>query len=804
MKVSYSELTHYLDIPTSPEDLTAIFPQLGLEVESVQNWGVPPLEQTIVGEILTKEAHPNADRLTVCTVNVGQKEPLTIVCGAKNHAVGHRVFVALPGATLPGNFKIKKGKIRGITSEGMMCSASEIGLTKGSEGLLILEDKPEIGTPINAIYKNYDVVYDLSITANRNDALSYLGIARDLCAYFNLPLKITLTSLKLPEQPHFPIVVNLESPYAPYYSLQLIKNTQPIESPEFIKQSLEKSGLRSIHTVVDITNYILLHTGQPLHAFDCKKINGSITIRMANEGETLEALDNKTYHLNNNDLIIADNQGPIALAGIIGGKRTEVTAETEHILVESAYFEPHIIRQTTRRLNITTDSAYRFERGVDPEGVLQAAYWAQNLIEKITQGVYHQEIAICGKLPCHIQKITCNPQKIRDILGFGPENSVIQSMLERLQFNIIQQNDTWQVTVPSYRAEVNNIEGLAEEFLRIYGADKIPQMQPLLNAYYRPADKKNTFTNEISQQLTGAGFVECIHYSLLNETETRYFTDNTEILKIHNPLSLDQAYLRPSLLIGLLNAMRLNLNHKNDPHRLFEIGHVFIPHQTTVIEALSVSFIMRNASEKSTWRIPYPVDFYTIKQQIIHILTLLDIHLPDSSWNLKTHHSFWQNEHAATATLKINDHTYTMHAGLLNFKCIKNWDIEEALWAGEVIIPLDHFHNTDQPKRFEAFSLYPPVEKDIACILKKDTPAVDFINAIHQAIKMIPMSSINLEDIKIFDIYSGKGMENTQKSIAVRLRFRSLEKTLMDEDIHPIFQSLQTELKNLGYTLRTE
>jgi phenylalanyl-tRNA synthetase beta chain len=738
--------------------------------------------------------------------------------------VGDHVFVALPGAILPGNFKIKASKIRGIPSEGMMCSASELGLSSSSEGLWILENQPAIGTPINTLYTEYDIIYDLSITANRNDALSYIGIARDLAAYFNLPLKTglqgieselgsdlliktaqkTLSDLNQTKNSNTQLHLKVTSPHTPYYQLHALTSLKNKPSPDFIKKTLEKIGHKSINAIVDITNYVMLHTGQPLHAFDASKIQGAITVRMAHEGESFEALDHKTYLLKTDDTVIADEQGPLALAGIIGGKRAEVTLTTESLLLESAYFEPDSIRQTARRLNITTDSAYRFERGIDPAMTLPAAHLAKHYFTSITQAIDNQIETTIGKPPFGPHTLHCHPQAIRDILGFGPDDATIQSIFERLHFKVETTATGWTLTLPSSKHEVNNIEGLAEEFLRIYGTDKIPSQAPVITHTHRQPDAKNHFLQKASDYLVGAGFIEAVNYSLCSEKEAHVILSETSCLKVDNPLSIDQAYLRPSLLIGLFNTVCYNLHNGNDARRFFESGHVFKPHNAAVTESLSIAFIMGEIPQKQEWKEPSSPDFYQLKTYIERILKLLDIEMAASDWAPISASDFWQKGHAAEATITREDHTYQVRSGLLNLQYLQAFNIKNNLWASEIIIPLKHFSKNKKPVIYQPFSTFPAIEKDLAFVLPEAQSSHTIIESLTKAIHNQLTANILLENTHIFDVYRGNGLPENHKSIAVRMRFRSLEKTLTDQDIQPIFHTLQQTLKTEGYTLRTE
>ncbi len=810
MKLSFNWLKQYVEIPVSPEELADVLPQLGFEVEELIQVGVPPLQHVCVGEILTRELHPNADRLTVCSVNVGQEAPLSIVCGAKNHAVGHRVFVALSGAILPGNFKIKKGKIRGIPSEGMMCSASELGLSEESNGLYILKEDIAIGTPVNDVLRDYDVVYDLSITANRSDALSHMGLARDLAAYFNKPFQ-------RPELPDYPLVssakgllesLRVESLLCPYYMAYGLKNIHVKESPLEIKKALESLGLRSVNNVVDIANWVMLETGQPLHVFDAKKIEQkSLVIRCAKLGEKIQTLDGNTYDLPSTALLVADPQKPLAIAGIMGAQSAQVDETTIDIVIEAAYFNPTSIRQTARHLGLSTDSSYRFERGIDPAGVSYALIRALQLIQEHAGGVHEPEGWEQGNKPFGSHTIHLIPQQIRDILGFGPEDAKIRSIFERLGFSVLIQGDAWLVKIPSARAEVAAVEDLAEEFLRIYGTAHIPAERPLIKATSREDEGKSRFIQKVSERLVGANFSECMHYSLQSEKVLRATGISSEkdlnLLKVLNPLSIDQAYLRPSLLPGLLEAIQLNLSSGNDVRRLFEIGHVFVPEEGVVQEALSIAFTELEATDEKSWKVSKKPDFFEVRERISTLLSYLGLQEGLADWKKIMASVLWQEGHSASLEIMHKQQRIFGRAGLLNFGALKHWGLDSFLWAGELVVPLGYFQAAYRWPLYQSFSAYPSVRKDLALLVDKYLPVALVIDEIESAAKASIQDTYFIERVDLFDLYEGEAIVDSKKSVAFALSFRSMDRTLTDQEVNQSLAKIQEILHKKGYLLRS-
>ncbi len=484
MKISLNWLRDYVDLTASADEICRAITFLGFEVEQVISTGAPKLDNVVVGEILTRGKHPNADKLSVCTVDVGSAGGVkTIVCGAPNCDAGNRVPVALPGAVLPGNFVIKQSKIRGQSSDGMMCAADELGLGSDHAGLLLLTGSPALGTPINDVLPPGDTVFDIEITPNRPDALSHLGIARELAAWFKLPLKYPQEKFRgdagSAARPDLLRNVSVHSPEdCPLYTAHIISGIKIGPSPDWMQRRLAAVGLRPINNVVDVGNYVMLETGQPLHAFDAKKLGGNeIVVRRATEGEKLTTLDGKERTLTSQMLVIADAQKPVVVAGIMGGENSGVSADTTDLVLECAIFKRQSVRATSRKLGLSSDSSYRYERGVDPHGALEAAWRAVDLIIETAGGqIVGPVFKVGGDVPWQ-REIVVTHDYITEKLGFDIPADDMRAAFEALELTITREEATesrgpaWTVSIPSWRDDLDRPIDLVEEVLRIYGTE---------------------------------------------------------------------------------------------------------------------------------------------------------------------------------------------------------------------------------------------------------------------------------------------------------------------------------------------
>ena len=567
MKISLNWLRDFIDCTLPAPELETLLRRAGLEVASIGGRGVS-IDKVVVAEILESTQHPNADRLSVCKVNDGTAHPRQIVCGAKNYKVGDKVPLALPGAVLPGDFKIKPGKLRGVESEGMMCSSKELRLAEDAQGLLILPPASVPGTPLKELFPA-ETLLELEITPNRPDWLSHLGVAREIAAFTGGQVKNPKPALPKATEPS-PALIADPADKTTFYTLRKISGIKVGPSPQWLADRLAAVGLRPINNVVDATNYILFELGQPLHAFDAAKVSGSLRVRPATEGENFQALDGKTYQLPAGSLVIADGSGPAALAGVMGGESTGVTESTTEILLESAYFDPARVRRASRSLGLFSDSSYRFERGIDPEGVATASARAVELILELAGGSASETLQTAGELPPRHQ-LALRHDRVRSLLGLEIPDSEIDTALTRVGLKSLG-GSKWEI--PGYRREITREADLIEEVARVVGIEKIPSRTEGTFSPGSDADAAYDFAMELRRRLAGMGFHEARTGTLVPNAGTQDFGGSVEL---KNPFGDDQSRLRNSLVPGLLAAIRRNIDQGAKSIPLFEVGRIFTP-----------------------------------------------------------------------------------------------------------------------------------------------------------------------------------------------------------------------------------
>lgn len=804
MKASLKWLNKYVDLSgVSVQEIAEALPMLGLEVESVETKGLVPLNNVVVGEILERVPHPDSDHLGICKVKVAlDKDPLQIVCGASNYKVGDRVPVALDGAELPmedgKTFKIKPSKLRGVESFGMMCSARELGLSADHSGLLILTARPEIGTPINDVFTDTDTVFEIELTANRGDCASHIGIARELAAKFGLKLK--KPELKTPanysetSQSSLLESVSLETPNCPLYTATCIKGVKVAESPEWLKRDLESIGLRPINNVVDITNYVLMEYGQPLHAFSAEQIRGKkIIVRTAKEGEKIKTLDGKDHELISSNTLICDEQGAVAIAGVMGGENSEVRSDSVDIILESAYFNAGNVRSTSRKLNISTDASYRYARDVDPQGVFDGARRAIDLILELAGGTVDGATIVAGSAPRGDRNIEISKNYIVEKLGYDVENATIKESFERLGFEVSQKAEgEFSVKVGSFRCDVDRPIDLVEELVRILGSDSIPEV-PLKSAgLLREDDATFRYTKNVADFMSSCGLNECQHYTLSDGKLLAKYFENAQALRLDNPLTSDQDSLRPTLLLGLLGAVRLNFSAGNDFKGLFESGRVFRTEKDSLIELCASAFVLPVDCGKRVWDKQVAPDFYTAKKYICDLLKILGVDA--KRLQFKAFESpLFEAGYSATCGI-VGREGFEVRFGAVNLGAIKDFGLEKIVYAGELVFKPEVAGRKKGVEKFKPFSQFPASSKDVAVIVAQETLASDISNEIAKIAKGKLKNAFELEQIEVFDVYAGKGLPENSKSLAFSLTFRASDRTLKTEEVSKVFDAICEEL----------
>ncbi|WOO42076.1 phenylalanine--tRNA ligase subunit beta [Rubellicoccus peritrichatus] len=803
MKISLNWLKDYISLTATAEEVAEALPMLGLEVEATEQFGMPPMENLVVGEVLSREQHPNADRLGVCQVKTSaDEEPRQIVCGATNYKVGDRIPVALPGCRLPGDFKIKKSKLRGVESHGMMCSAKELGLGNDHEGLLILSDRPEIGTPMNEVFPDNDTVFEIELTANRGDCLGQIGVARDLAAYFDLEVALPQVAAHVAEGEGLISGVDVSTDNCPYYTVWSIRGVKITESPGWLKRRLEAVGLRPINNVVDVTNYVLMETGQPLHAFDSKKIaGGKLIVRQATAAEKITTLDEKEHKLDERDMVIADTEKPLVIAGVMGSLAAEVDDTTTDVVLESAWFKPGSVRGTSRRHNIHTDSSYRFARDVDPAGVDLWGRRAIDLILQLAGGEVSGPCLVHGEAPRGDRVIEIDAAYVRRVCGYDATEEQIVEVFTSLGFVVRdRKSGGWAVTVPSFRPEVDRPIDLVEEFVRIHGTRNIPARPVKATGLHRHDAPLAVFNHKAQDLLSAKQFQECCHYSLCDadQLKTSGSSDAEEkSLSLANPLTSEMSHIRSSLIPGLLNALRLNRSRGNVVRRLFETGQVFRGGEGELTELGSVAFLIAVDEPERTWLEREKPDFFTAKSLVDEVATLTGV--SELGWKSLVDSTYWQDGHAAEA----QSDGVQVKAGLLSIEMLKAQNIEGLVLAGEIIFNNESLKDTtSSTAHFQPFSDYPASERDLALVVDQAEPAVDVVTRFEAAAQAAAGDAFTAEKVAVFDVYSGKGLPEGKKSLGLSIAFRAADRTLKEKEVNTAFDKIQTEMKDAGYAIR--
>jgi phenylalanyl-tRNA synthetase beta chain len=806
MKVSLNWLRDYVPLTASPEEIARAITFLGFEVEGIHSTGAPRLDHVVVGEILTRARHPNADKLSVCTVDVGPAGGVkTIVCGAANCDAGHRVLVALPGAVLPGNFAIKASKIRGQASEGMMCSPDELGLPGDHAGLLLLPDRPALGLPIQEALPGGDTILDLEITPNRPDCQCHLGIARELAAWFRLPLTYPQERFRgdvsaAPQRPDLLAGVEVRSPAdCPYYSAHVVAGIKVGPSPAWLQDRLRAVGLRPINNVVDVTNYVMLETGQPLHAFDARRLEGRrIIVRPAAEGERLVTLDGKERALDARTLVIADAARAVVVAGVMGGQDSGVVADTTDLVLECAVFRRQTVRAASRRLGLSTDSSYRYERGVDPHAAPEAAWRALDLILETAGGaVAGPAFQVGGDVPWS-REIVVTHDYITERLGFDVPAAEMRAAFEALELRVTREEETvqpargpaWTVAIPSWRDDLDRPIDLVEEVLRLHGTERIPPATVVAPGLAAEDDPVVRFNCQATDYLVGHDFHECVNYTLRPARELAAWASAAELprLALANPFVDDQTHLRSTLIGGLLESLRLNQARGVPVARLAETGRVFLEREGQVLECVAAAFVIAESSGERSWLRREAADFFTARHHAVALAGLAGLRVGEL---LPAATTGWQAGHAALATDPRRG--CWIGAGLVDLALTRSLGIEGRVQAGFVALLPELLPARAGVRRFQDFSLFPAALRDLALIVPEATPAGEVSTRVGRAARQAAGASFNFEGASVFDVYRGPGLPDGHKSLAFSLVFRGKDRTLTDEEVNTAFQRLQED-----------
>lgn len=813
MKISLKWLSEFVDIKEAlvrPEPLAEILTQAGLEVEDLQNKS-QDFQYVVVGLILKKEMHPNADRLSLCQVSTGENVVHQIVCGAQNHKENDKVVVALPGAVLPGNFEIKKAVVRGVESGGMLCSAKELGLSSESDGILILPAETKIGVPFATAMGLDDVTMELKVTPNRADCLSHFGLAREVACLLNKPLltkevKETAAAKSIQHR----IKVSCQNADAnPRYCGRSITGVRVGPSPVWLKNRLEAIGLKSINNVVDVTNYVMMELGQPMHAFDSSQLQGEqILISDAKEGEEFITLDGTKIKLAGFELMIRDGARAVAMAGVIGGQNSGVSESTKEIFLESAYFKSSSVRRASRKHGINTDSAYRFSRGVDPESTRKALERATELILQLAGGEADPEITDLYPVPVKKDKIPMTLQLVTDSLGFQASREEFADWMKRLNCVIEGGLDAeFTVTPPAYRFDLEIPMDLVEEYARLHGYDKIPENFPALKQGPDKFDPMWDLQKHLSRVMTSQGFSQAMNFAFVGEKAEKAFVENLECLahmglgtssepiKLRNPLSDDLNVMRRTLSLGLFKNACTNIHQGHNPGALFEMGPVFS---------------LGNASSKDVNK-----DLYKEDQRIAALVW----GQPQSLWEKTTSQEGLYYLKAAVEALFSNmnleglsfqqpenrgEIPQFLHRGQAAKICVKTlpvgfigsvhpkWLEAEKLRVPVALMELDlsAFKNAQmQFQHYKAFSRFPKVTRDLSLLMPINLPAAGVLSEMKTAAGEL------LVDAQVFDVFSSEALGKGQRSVSFRFVFQdkngTLQETLVQDRMNKVLDSVK-------------
>ena len=794
MKISTEWLNDWVATGTDIGKVADTLTMAGLEVDSVEQVSAP-ISKLVVGKVLSVAKHPNADKLKICSVDVGKSKPLQIVCGAGNVTEGMKIAAALVGCTLPGGMQIKPAEIRGIKSSGMLCSASELGMEEESSGLLPFDTRAKVGSDAFKVLSLDDTVIDIDLTPNRGDCLSVRGIARELAALTGKKLKTPGRGAKIRSAVVKNVSVKLTAKKeCPRYFGRVIEGMDSgAETPLWMKERLRRCGLRPIHPVVDVTNYVMLELGQPMHGFDLDKLNGSIDVRLSRANEQLELLNGQTVQLQKGTLLITDGSGPVALAGIMGGEKTSVDEGTSNVFFESAYFNPDAIAGKARSLGLHTDSSHRFERGVDPGLQEEAIEYASQLLIQIAGGKAGKIVKAENRpsIPRRAS-IALTSGSVNDLLGLQLSSTTIETYLRRLGMKLNRvKAGAWKVTPPSYRFDINRDVDLIEEVARVHGYENLPASPLQAAANMQPIPDGILVDTRIRTALVDRGYHEAITYSFVDPKLQALIDPDTRSPRLSNPISEDMAVMRSSLWPGLIAAAAHNLNRQHNRVRLFEIGASFRLKGKGVEERDRVAGIAIGEVMPTQWsQKSVEVDFYDIKGDLEELFSLGHI-------SEQIHYEPTRNPalHPGQGADIYLDQRNIGSLGRIHPKIQADLDIESPIYLFEVE------KGALQAKKVPEFgqiSRFPAIRRDISLIVDNNVPAQAILDCIKSSAGEL------LSDLELFDEYRGEGIDSGRKSLALGLILQDSSRTLKEEVVETVMRKVLSTLQtDLGAELRT-
>ena len=791
MKFSEQWLREWVNPPVSTEELVEQLTMAGLEVDSVEPAAVG-LDRLLVGEVLSIDKHPDADKLKVCQVSVARELPLQIVCGAPNVVAGGKYPLAPVGACLPGDIKIRKSKLRGVESHGMLCSANELGLSEDHEGLMTLPVDAKTGQPLQALLGLDDTIIEIDLTPNRGDCLGIEGIAREVGTLLRCPVTpVEIKPVAATIDDSFEIEVQVPQACPQYLGRVIRGINAKAPTPLWMQERLRRSGLRSLGAIVDVTNYVLLELGQPMHAFDLAQLSGGIQVRYAREGEQLTLLDERVMTLDKQTLVIADHEKSLAIAGVMGGIHSGVQAGTANVFLECAFFPPEVIAGRARAYGMHTESAYRFERGVDPALQQRAVERATALLIEIAGGEAGPVTTVTATdyLPESVP-VTLRQARIQKVLGVSPSADEVMDILTRLGMTVVEQGADWQVQSPTYRFDVAIEADLIEEIGRVYGYSRLPSVPLQGSLEVQPLIESDNTIDELCNVLVSRGYQEAVTYSFIDpQLQARINPDLTPV-PLANPLSTEMAEMRTSLWPGLLNAVQYNLHRQKSRLRFFEHGLRFYSQDGAIRQDMMLAGVITGAQLPEHWDGKgEPVDFYDMKGDVEALLAL--------TGNVRNF-VLVAAEHPALhpgQCARITSGTNTVGwMGRIHPQIASHLDLTLDTFVFEL-----EFATlvSGRLAQFKPISRFPSIRRDLAVVVDHDLGVAELQAVVEQAAGEL------LQALLIFDVYRGKGIETGRKSIAFGLILQDYSRTLTEQDIEAVVTQVTDQLGNkFGATLR--
>ncbi len=795
MKISYNWLKEYIDLDIPADELAEKIERSSVEVDSV----IKPsdgLKKIVVGKIVEMENHPDSDHLHICQVDVGEDEPVQIVCGAPNAQVGKNVITALSGARVADNMKIKKSKMRGIQSNGMLCALDEIGYPKDvvpkewADGIYFLPEDATLGDDVYKYLGMDDALIDLDVTPNRGDMLSIYGTVHDLAAIYNKPAKFDLdkvseTSDKLTSDQ---IQSDVNDEIAWTYLNRVVNDVEVKPSPLWMQVRLWNAGIKPVNNIVDITNYSMLKFGQPMHAYDLDKLSGKVSVRYANDGEKITTLDENEVELDSNDLVVADDNGPIAMAGVIGGMDSSITADTKNVLFECAIFDPIKVRKMARKHVIHTEASQRFERGVDPMAVEDVLSSASEMAREIANGSVTNDVLVGSKYEAKKAVIEISVARINHVLGMELSAQEVIDIFERLGFEVKATGDDLVVTIPTRRGDIHIQADLIEEVARIYGYDNLPSTLPTTTMTTGGLNEEQQLIRDSRHILEGLGLTHAISYALTTEEKAKMFMmGESAQTDLSYPMSSDHTTLRMNLVSGLLDDIAYNKARKVDNVALYEQGRVFHKDNEDVVKPDEIEHLagaMTGSLVDNSWNQPAKnVDFFQIKGIVNEYLETIGL---NGEISYVSNASYPEMHPGRTADIFVHGH-YVGFVGQVHPKIAKQFKINETY-----VFDLNLQTIIDLPKKeqsYELVSKYPSIKRDIAMLIDKNIENDSIVKVIEKR------GGAYLVDVKLFDLYEGEHVPEDKKSLAYSLTFQNKHDTLVDDDVNNVMDKVQRNLE---------